>query len=158
MSDAQDSLSLSDRIQLLVQSYTAQLETKLARTVALLEEARSERDRYREELRLLRESPGPSGAKTAQAGSPLSSGPRTVLRVDMRSRSTWIDEVTYCPQSRVLTIAVHRDDATYTHHNVTQSAFEAFVTAASPGRYYNTRLRDRKSSEPPVIREETEDR
>lgn len=56
-------------------------------------------------------------------------------------KSSFLKAHDYDPTSRVLTIE-YQNGARYRHHDVPADKFEAFIGAASPGSFYNKRIKD----------------
>lgn len=55
--------------------------------------------------------------------------------------SSMLEGVHYDPDTRVLT-AKYRNGATYTHHDIPAEKHAALMEAASPGSYFNAKIRD----------------
>jgi len=54
--------------------------------------------------------------------------------------STWLDAHHYDPDARVLTVRYKNGD-TYRHEDVPAEKVEAFTGAASPGSFYNSKIK-----------------
>lgn len=55
--------------------------------------------------------------------------------------SSWLKGSHYDPQSRVLTVQYH-GGKTYRHEDVPAEKYEAFTGAASPGSFYNAKIKN----------------